>query len=118
MTDVKNQEHLRDTIGNVLEMSRASWKLKRRQKEDDKAATEGDFPQSMVIKTLVSHPLAVAAVIATLFYVGPARFGALAFTGASLLLRHRVSIMPLAEQLLTSNFFKSKKKPIHQPSSD
>lgn len=118
MTDVKHQENLRDTIGNVLEMSRASWKLKRKQKRDEEMATEGDFPQSMIVKTLASHPLAVAAVIAALWYIGPARFGALAFTGASLFLRHRVSIMPLAEQLMTSNFFRSRKKPVHPPASN
>lgn len=118
MNDIKKQEHLRDTIGNVLEMSRASWRLKNKRQRDEDDAEEGDFPRSMLVKTVTGHPLATVAVVAALWYIGPARFGAMAVAGASLLLRHRLSLLPLAEQLMTSNMFKTKKKPIHTPAAD
>ncbi|MGM8226284.1 hypothetical protein ACSV5M_06860 [Cellvibrio sp. ARAG 10.3] len=117
MTHIKDQEHLRDTIGSVLEISRTSWKLKHDQEAYEKEVTEGDFPRSILLKTLTRHPLASAATVAALWYVGPARFGAMAFAGASLFMRHRMSILPLAEQLMTSNMFKPRKKPTPSPST-
>ena len=49
MTDVKDQEHLRDTISSVLEISRASWKLKNNQEAYEEEINEGDFPRSMLL---------------------------------------------------------------------
>ena len=116
MTDVKDQEHLRDTISSVLEISRASWKLKNDQENYEEEMNEGDFPRSMLLKTITRHPLASAATAAALWYVGPGRFGAMAVAGVSLFMRHRMSILPLAEQLMTSNILKPRKKP-SQPST-
>ena len=116
MTDVKDQEHLRDTISSVLEISRASWKLKNDQETYEEEMAEGNFPRSMLLKTLTRHPLAAAATTAALWYVGPARFGAMAVAGISLFMRHRMSILPLAEQLMTSQILKPRKNP-SQPST-
>ena len=116
MTDVKDQEHLRDTISSVLEISRTSWKLKNDQENYEEEMNEGDFPRSMLLKAITRHPLASAATVAALWYVGPGRFGAMAVAGVSLFMRHRISILPLAEQLMSSNILKPKKKP-YQPST-
>ena len=53
MTDVKDQEHLRDTISSVLEISRASWKLRNNQEAYEEEINEGDFPRSMLLRTLL-----------------------------------------------------------------
>ncbi|ARU26981.1 hypothetical protein [Cellvibrio sp. PSBB006] len=118
MTDVKDQEHLRDTISSVLEISRASWKLKNNQEAYEEEINEGDFPRSMLLRTLTRHPLASAATAAALWYVGPARFGAMAVAGISLFMRHRMSILPLAEQLMTSSILKPRKKPTQASEPD
>lgn len=118
MTNLKEQEELRDSIANVLELSRASWKLRGKRKkrnvrddnpDDDDDFDSEDFPRSIVIKTLTRYPLASIATIAAVWYIGPARFSAMAVAGASLFIRHRLSILPLAEQLITSSLFRPRK---------
>lgn len=112
MSDIKNQEQLRDTIASVLELSRQSWKLK-----DTSEAAEEDlinsqpFPRSILLKTITKHPLATAATVASIWYFGPAKFGAMTAAGIGLFMRHRMSILPIAEQLLSSAIFKSSIRP-------
>lgn len=111
MSDLQNQEQLRDSIASVLELSRQSWKLKNLA--DDIKEEERDmepFPRSLLLKTLTKHPLASAATIASIWYFGPARFGAMTAAGIGLFIRHRASILPIAEQLLSAAIFNTKSK--------
>lgn len=100
MSDLKNQEQLRDNIGEVLELSRRAWKIKKRADaiEDE---TEGPYPRSILFKTLSKHPAISAASLASVWLLGPARFSAMAITGISLFARYRMSILPIAQQVMS-----------------
>lgn len=108
MSDLKNQEQLRDSIKNMLELSRASWKPHRQTSGNDEGESDKSFPRSMLFKTLYKHPLVSAATVASIWYFGPARFGAMAVAGVSLFMRHRISIMPIAQHLISSNISKAR----------
>jgi hypothetical protein len=107
MSDLNDQEQLRDSIADILELSRESWK-----KENTSNALNDDqeqpFPRSFLFKALNQHPLLSAAAVTSVWYLGPAKFGAMAVAGASLFLRHRDSILPIVQQVLSAALFKSK----------
>lgn len=116
MSDIQNQEQLRDSIASVLELSRQSWKLKKLAddiEEEDRSSEP--FPRSILLKTLTRHPLASAATIASIWYFGPARFGAMTAAGIGLFIRHRASILPIAEQLLSTAIFNTQTKTRSEP---
>lgn len=119
MSELKSQEQLRDDITTVLELSRSSWKSPPEPETSaaEEFSTPKFFPRSMLFKTLNNHPLASAVAIGSVWYLGPARFGALAVTGASLLLRHRLALIPIATQLASSRLFKARPKRNLQQSS-
>lgn len=116
MSDMKDQEQMRDTIASMLELSRDSWKTTRNQNTAIKAEDDENFPRSILFKALQQHPLLSIAAVASIWYMGPARFGAMAVAGASLFIRHRSSILPIAQQIIGSSIFKAKdEKPEAQP---
>lgn len=99
MTDLKNQEQLRDNIAGILELSRASWKAETNDsqtKANDKA-----FPRSILFRTLTRHPVLSATAVAYVWYLGPGKFTAMAVAGGSLIMRHHLSILPLAQRFLS-----------------
>lgn len=111
MSDLKSQEQLRDDIATVLELSRTSWRSSQEPEVDEveKSVMPAPFPRSMLFQTLNNHPLLSAVTIGSVWYLGAARFTALAVTGASLILRHRLALIPIATQLASSNLFNSKR---------
>ena len=111
MSELKRQEQLRDDIATVLELSRTSWKASPEPEVDEaeKSAMPAPFPRSMLFQTLNNHPLLSAVAIGSVWYLGAARFSALAVTGASLILRHRLALIPIATQLASTNLFKTKR---------
>lgn len=106
MSDIKDQEHLRDSITSMLELSRASWKNSKETTRQDEQEDETPFPRSMLFKTLCNHPFISAATVASVWYFGPARFGAMAVAGVSLFMRHRISIMPIAQHIISTRLSK------------
>lgn len=107
MSDLKDQEQLRDNIADILQLSRESW-TKERASDADRDESEQPFPRSFLFKALHQHPLLSATAVASVWYLGPARFGAMALAGASLFVRHRHSILPIAQQVLSAVLFKPK----------
>lgn len=109
MSNLKKQEELRDDIAGILELSRASWKL--RQSEYSESATKDNnvYPRSFLFKILSKHPLASTVTAASIWYLGPARFAAIAVASISLFTKHSSVIIPIAQQLMTNNFFAYKK---------
>lgn len=110
MSELKSQEQLRDDIASVLELSRASWKTPKGEDRAEQDTLNNTFPRSMLFQTLNNHPLLSAAAVASIWYLGPARFSAMAVAGVSLFMRHRLAIMPIATQLVGANIFRSKNK--------
>lgn len=106
MTDLKTQEQLRDNIAGILELSRASWKTKP-EKQSRSYESDEFFPRSVIFRTIGRHPLLIAAALGSVWYLGATRFGAMAVAGGSLLMRHHLSILPVAQKILSANFFKS-----------
>jgi len=111
MSELKNQEKLRDDIATVLELSRTSWKSSPQSEIDqaEKSIMPAPFPRSMLFQTLNNHPLLSAVTIGSVWYLGAARFSALAVTGASLILRHHLALIPIATHLASTNLFKTKR---------
>lgn len=107
MSDLKDQEQLRDQIAGILQLSRESWK-KERAADAENDESDQPFPRSFLFKALNQHPLLSATAVASVWYLGPARFGAMALAGASLFLRHKNSILPIAQQVLSAVLFKPK----------
>lgn len=107
MIDLKDQELLRDNIADILQLSRESWKNEIAA-EAAREESEQPFPRSFLFKALNQHPLLSATAVASVWYLGPARFGAMALAGASLFIRHKNSILPIAQQVLSTVLFKPK----------
>jgi hypothetical protein len=109
MSNLKNQEKLRDNIAGILELSRASWKLQQSAHSESATKDSSVYPRSLLFKMLNKHPLASTVTAASIWYLGPARFAAIAVAGISLFTKHRSVIIPIAQQLMTNNFFSHKK---------
>lgn len=108
MSDLNEREQLRDSIAGILELSRESWKKKEEINNAINDSQGKFFPRSFVFRALNDHPLLSAAAVSSVWLLGPAKFGAMAIAGASLFLRHRHSILPIAHQVMSSGVFKSK----------
>lgn len=107
MNDLETLEMVRDDISAMLDMSRAS--LSANQRIDREAVEEGtalangqSFPRSKLLRAVTRHPFLTAATVATVWYVGPARLGAIAVAGASALSRNGGLIAPLILQAVAS----------------
>ena len=114
MSDLKNREQLRDDIASMLELSRASWKAHQEQEEAEEVLEELErqehpFPRSALIRTVTKHPALSAASAAALWYFGPAKFGTMAVAGVSVFMRYKMSLLPIAQHLITSALFGQKK---------
>lgn len=109
MSDLREQQKLRDDIASVLELSRASWKIKKLEKLNTKREKElsDDFPRSKLFKTVTAHPYLTVGSLLSAWLITPARFGALAVAGASLLLRHRQTVLTFVEHIVASNVLDS-----------
>lgn len=109
MSDLKEQERLRDSIAGVLELSRTSWKVQKLEKINAamERKTNTDFPRSKLFQTITSHPYMTAIGVASVWIITPARFGALAVAGASLVLRHRKTLFTFVEHFIASNVLES-----------
>lgn len=105
MSDLKNQEQMRDDIAAILELSRNSWRVNTDEPTPNQ--DEDSFPQSLLFKTVIEHPILSTGTLLALGYFGAARFSALAVAGGSLLMRHHLSILPIARRLMSGNFFGS-----------
>lgn len=103
--NLQAQKELRDTIGSMLELSRSSWKLQQDKKNEADAEEEASYPRSLLFKTLGTHPLLSVATLASIWFLGPARFSAVAVTGVGLLAKHHTAILPIAQQLIATNLF-------------
>ena len=107
MSDLETLEMVRDDISAMLDMSRAS--LSANQRIDREAVEEGtalengqSFPRSKILRAVTRHPFLTAATVATVWYVGPVRIGAIAAAGASALARNGGLIAPLIQQAVAS----------------
>lgn len=108
MSDLKNQEQLRNEIGELLELSRYSWKAKN--KADDKEdEADGPYPRSVLFKALGKHPALSVATLASVWLLGPARFSAMTIAGISLFARHRTAILPIVQQVMSLTSSNTKK---------
>lgn len=108
MSDLKDQEQLRDSIIGMLELSRASWKTQEKTSDSGSLHDDQAFPRSMLFKTLHKHPLLAAATVASVWYLGPAKFGTMAVAGASLFMRHHIAILPIAQHFISTTLSKNK----------
>lgn len=97
MSNLKEQIELRDNIAGVLEISRQSWQ--RNRQEISRKEDADTFPRSALFRTLSKRPMLVAAAIGSIWLVGPARFGAMAIAGSSLVLRHHQTVMALVDKV-------------------
>lgn len=115
MSDLQTLERVRDDISGMLDISRAS--LSAQQRVDRGAVAEGTalangqtngqtngqaFPRSKLMRAVTRHPFLTAATIATVWYVGPTRLGALAAAGTAAIARNSGLITPLVHEAVAA----------------
>ena len=123
MSDLQTLEKVRDDISGMLDISRAS--LSAQQRVDRGAVAEGTalaygqthgqthgqtngqtngqaFPRSKLMRAVTRHPFLIAATIATVWYVGPTRLGALAAAGTAAIARNSGLITPLVHEAVAA----------------
>lgn len=109
MSDLQTLERVRDDISGMLDMSRAA--LSAEQRVDRVAVAEGTalangqgqtFPRSKLMRAVTRHPFLTAATVAVVWYVGPARIGALAAAGTAAIARNSGLITPLVHEAVAA----------------
>ena len=111
MSDLQTLERVRDDISGMLDMSRAA--LSAQQRVDRVAVAEGTalaygqengqlFPRSKLMRAVTRHPFLTAAAVAAVWYVGPARIGALAAAGTAAIARNSGLITPLVHEAVAA----------------
>ena len=102
MSDLDARKQLRDDIASILQLSRESWGKESARETYNREREEGPFPRSILFKSLNKHPVLSAVAVASIWYLGPAKFGAMGAAAAGLFFRHRDSILPIVQQILSA----------------